>query len=128
VAVLGWKLLNSFNHYTFGGCGEWMMGYLVGLQVQEVGFKTVRVEPTIIPDLNWASGSFESPYGTISNKWERKDGKITMNLSIPANSSAKVVLPSHAQNITMNGNEFTINPSGNDIGSGAYTFTWVDKL
>ena len=24
--------MNSFNHYTFGGCGEWMIGYLVGLR------------------------------------------------------------------------------------------------
>lgn len=118
--------MNSFNHYTFGGCGEWMMGNLVGLQTQDAGFKIIKVEPSIISDLNWASGSFESPYGIISNKWERKDGIITMNLNIPANSSANVVLPLSAKNVMLNGKPYSANLQ-NVLSSGLFTFVWDDK-
>jgi alpha-L-rhamnosidase len=116
--------MNSFNHYTFGGCGEWMMGFLVGLQVQEAGFKTIRVEPTIIPDLNWVSGSFQSPYGTISNKWERKDGKITMSTSIPSNTTALIVFPQNSKKIMLNNKSIVIPKTGLTIGSGNYQFSW----
>ncbi len=48
--------VNSFNHYTFGGCGEWMMGYLVGLRAETPGLKAVHVEPVIVPGLTMADG------------------------------------------------------------------------
>lgn len=100
--------MNSFNHYTFGGCGEWMMGYLVGLRPETPGFKTIRVEPVIIPGLDFAEGSFESPYGTVSNRWKRTGDTIAMQLVVPPNSSARVIVPS---------GETT-------VGSGTHQFTW----
>lgn len=116
--------MNSFNHYTFGGCGEWMMGYLVGLRSEKPGFKIIRVEPSIISELDWASGSFETPYGTVSNKWTRINGKITMNLVIPANSSAKVILPTTANDILLDGKPITKTNGGVEIGSGTFLFEW----
>ena len=76
--------MNSFNHYTFGGCGEWMMGYLVGLRAETPGFKVVHVEPVIVPGLTMASGSFESPYGTVSNRWERRSRSCRDAAGYPA--------------------------------------------
>lgn len=102
--------MNSFNHYTFGGCGEWMMGYLVGLRNETVGFKTIRVEPVVIPDLDYASGSFETPYGTVSNRWTRKGNAIEMTLTVPPNSAALVVLPNGDQR----------------VGSGVHHFHWTE--
>ena len=116
--------MNSFNHYTFGGCGEWMMGYLVGLRAESPGFKTVHVAPTILPGLNMASGSFESPYGTVSNRWERKAGRISMHLVIPPNSAARVVLPQGAKGITLQGKPLT-EPTLT-VESGAHEFTWSE--
>jgi alpha-L-rhamnosidase len=113
--------MNSFNHYTFGGCGEWMMGYLVGLRNESPGFKTVHIEPTIITGLEYAAGSFESPYGTISNRWERKNGHISMQLTIPPNSTANIVLPTTAKNITHQGDPVF---SLKNVGSGAHRITW----
>jgi len=120
--------MNSFNHYTFGGCGEWMMGYLVGLREESPGFKIVRVEPTIVPDLTWASGSFESPYGTVSNRWERKDGRIAMRLAIPPNSAARVVLPIDSKDIRLESKSISAPPGGGlEVGSGKHEFTWAEQ-
>lgn len=114
--------MNSFNHYTFGGCGEWLMGFLVGLREETNGFKKVRIEPTVIPDLDWVSGSFESPYGTVSNRWERKNGKITMQITIPSNSSGLVVLPQNANKISIDGK--SSNHQDIEIGSGIFEIIW----
>ncbi len=115
--------MNSFNHYTFGGCGEWMMGYLVGLKNDSPGFKSIRVEPTIIPELAWAAGSFESPYGTVSNRWERKGGNVAMRLVVPPNSTADVILPAAAGNIRNQGSSLL---SLKTLGSGVHEFTWKE--
>ena len=122
--------MNSFNHYTFGGCGEWMMGWLVGLRPESPGFKLVHVEPTIIAGLDYAAGSFESPYGRVSNRWERRDGRITMQLVIPPNSSAHVVLPPGAKQITLQGQPIGA-PLANgqataNLASGTYGFAWAE--
>ena len=119
--------MNSFNHYTFGGCGEWMMGYLVGLRPETPGYKVVHVQPTIVPGLNWAAGSFETPYGTVSNRWERKDDRITMHVIIPPNSTARVVLSSAAKSITLQGKPVSLSQTGGlEVGSGSHEFTWAE--
>jgi alpha-L-rhamnosidase len=100
--------MNSFNHYTFGGCGEWMMGYLVGLRPESPGFKTIRVQPVIIPGLDFAEGSFETPYGTVSNRWQRDGDSIQMEVIVPPNSDGRVIVP--------NGET--------KVGSGKHQFTW----
>jgi alpha-L-rhamnosidase len=103
--------MNSFNHYTFGGCGEWLMGDLVGLRSESPGFKTLRVEPVVIPGLDSAAGSFETPYGTVSNRWKRDGDNIHMELVVPPNSSARVILPDGEKSVT----------------SGTHRFTWKER-
>lgn len=117
--------LNSITHYTFGY--DWMMKYCVGLQNANHGYKTVQVKPTIIPDLDRASGSFESPYGIVSNKWERKNGQITMTVEIPANSTAKVILPAGIKNILLEGKTILYSEKGIEIESGTYILNWIDE-
>ena len=122
--------MNSFNHYTFGGCGEWLMGWLVGLRSESPGFKTIRVEPNVIPELTWVSGSFESPYGTISNRWERKDGRVTMRLVVPPNTSARVILPTSAKGVVLQGKPLVTPPVAGypetSVGSGTHEFAWTE--
>ena len=118
--------MNSFNHYTFGGCGEWLMGFLVGLRNEIIGFKTVRVESVILPNLDRAAGSFESPYGTIANRWERKDGQIEMRLTIPPNSNARVTLPATAKSLSLAGKPIANAAGGIAVGSGTFLFQWQE--
>lgn len=115
--------MNSFNHYTFGGCGEWLMGHLVGLRSAEPGFKVIKVEPTVIPGLDRVSGSFETPYGSVSNRWGRKDGRITMQLVVPPNSTAEVSIPENSKNPTYAGR-----PSERQLTlpSGMHSFEWQE--
>ncbi|WP_261380781.1 alpha-L-rhamnosidase C-terminal domain-containing protein [Neobacillus bataviensis] len=48
------------------------------------------LQPTIDNDkrITWAKGSFDSVYGTIKSEWEVKNGTLTYDATIPANTTA----------------------------------------
>lgn len=46
-----------------------------------------------VGDVNYASTTYQTPYGEVSCRWERKPGMYTMKLTVPANSAACVTLP-----------------------------------
>jgi alpha-L-rhamnosidase len=85
--------MNSFNHYAYGAIGDWMYRISAGIDEKEPGFRHILIQPHPSGKLQFSKASFESPYGTISSGWERKDGKVIVNISIPANTKATIVLP-----------------------------------
>jgi alpha-L-rhamnosidase len=87
--------MNSFNHYSFGAVGQWMIAYSLGIQRDEPGFKTFILQPTPDPtgEMKWAEGYYDSMYGRISSRWEVKEGKLLYEATVPANTSAKLFLP-----------------------------------
>jgi alpha-L-rhamnosidase len=44
-------------------------------------------------DLNWVKASYRSVSGLISSDWRRDKGIFMLNVSIPANTSARVYVP-----------------------------------
>lgn len=91
--------MNSFNHYSFGAVGAWMINYSLGIQRDEnhPGFKHFILKPVADPDkkMKFAEGYYDSYYGRIESKWSYSDDmqKITYMFSIPANTSATLQLP-----------------------------------
>lgn len=45
-------------------------------------------------DLTWAKGHYDSIYGRIISAWKREGHKLTMDIVIPANTTATVYVPS----------------------------------
>ena len=66
------------------------------------GFKVIRFDPLFTSNLQWAKGSIESPYGTVSSSWKNDEGKLAWQIKIPANSTGLVALP-NGKIITVNG-------------------------
>ncbi|MBN2632972.1 MAG: family 78 glycoside hydrolase catalytic domain [Bacteroidales bacterium] len=85
--------MNSFNHYAYGAIGDWMYRVSAGIEARKAGYKEILIQPHITKKLDYSKASFESMYGTISSGWERKDGKIILRVSIPANTRAVIMLP-----------------------------------
>ncbi len=87
--------MNSRNHFALGSVGEWYFSHLAGLRPHpEVpGFKKVIIKPMPIGDLKWAKASLETAYGTNKIRWEKKNEKLFLNISIPANTNAVVYVP-----------------------------------
>jgi alpha-L-rhamnosidase len=87
--------MNSFNHYSFGAVGQWMMAYSLGIQRDEPGFRKFILQPEPDPTgkMTRAKGFYDSMYGIIRSGWEVENGVLTYNATIPANTTATLYLP-----------------------------------
>lgn len=128
--------MNSLNHYSYGAIGDWMYRVMVGLDTYEdgVGYKHIKIQPHIGGGFTHASASLQTYYGTVSSGWAIDGGKITVDVEIPANTTATVYIPTaDGTSVTENGIALSaakdIAPAGSEagytvvkIGSGKYHF------
>ncbi|MDX8337748.1 family 78 glycoside hydrolase catalytic domain [Draconibacterium sp. IB214405] len=121
--------MNSFNHYSFGAVGQWMIAYSLGIQRDEPGFQKFILQPTPDPtgEMKWAEGYYDSMYGKIYSKWEIDGGQLTYTATVPANTSATLFLPAKSENdvIDANGCELVKFENGKavySLKSGNYRF------
>ncbi len=87
--------MNSRNHFAFGSAGEWYFETLAGIQPDPdaPGFKHFIIHPQPTGDLTWVKATYPSAYGMIESHWELCEGTLVLNVSIPANTSARVHVP-----------------------------------
>ena len=87
--------LGSLNHIMFGDISNWFYQYIAGIRpdANAPGFKHFFIEPKLTDTLEWAKADFESPYGKIKVDWKRQNGLLVLNIVIPHNSKATLLLP-----------------------------------
>lgn len=85
--------MNSLNHYAYGSIGDWMYEKLAGINPVKPGYKEIRIRPRFIKGITDVDASFDSVYGVIRSAWSCKDGKITVDVTIPPNTTAEIFLP-----------------------------------
>ena len=83
--------MNSFAHYSFGAVYGWMVHTIGGIRLINT---TLLIAPRIDPNLSWARTSYRSRFGTIATEWRRNGGRLELDVTIPANKTAIVWLPS----------------------------------
>ncbi|MCP4311260.1 MAG: family 78 glycoside hydrolase catalytic domain [Bacteroidetes bacterium] len=85
----------SLNHIMFGDVSNWFYQYIAGIRpdYKAPGFKHFYVEPMLTEHLDWAKADFESAYGTIIAEWKKQNDQITLDVQVPANTSATIILP-----------------------------------
>lgn len=88
--------MNSFNHYSLGSVGEWLYRYAAGIELdpQVNGFKKFLLRPYPGGGLSYAGAEYRSIYGLIKSRWQRQGNTLTYDVTIPANTSACVYIPS----------------------------------
>ncbi|HVH72312.1 MAG TPA: alpha-L-rhamnosidase C-terminal domain-containing protein, partial [Candidatus Dormibacteraeota bacterium] len=87
--------MNSFNHYAYGAIGEWMYRVVAGVEIDEAhpGYKHILIQPQPGGGLTFANASVESMYGRVASGWKITEGKLTVNVEVPPNTTATVRLP-----------------------------------
>jgi alpha-L-rhamnosidase len=96
--------MNSYNHYAFGAVGEYLYGAVGGIQAETPGYKTCVVKPVIGDGLTWAKTSFDSIHGRIVSNWKCEGEKLTVEVTIPPNTTATIFVPAKdAANVTESG-------------------------
>jgi len=91
--------MNSQDHIMFGSVGAWFYNALGGINLSpdSVGYQHIRIAPQIVEDLNWAGASVDTIRGTVSSSWTHSPGIITLEVTVPVNSDAQVVIPTEEQ-------------------------------
>jgi alpha-L-rhamnosidase len=91
-----WDGDNSLNHPPFCLISEYFYKYLAGIQPDQTtpGFKHFTINPSIVGNLTFVNAYHDSPYGRIGIKWKLENGRLTMNVSVPVNTSATLYIPS----------------------------------
>ncbi|MEN6459437.1 MAG: glycoside hydrolase family 78 protein [Thermoguttaceae bacterium] len=85
--------MNSFAHYSFGAVSQWMFQTVAGIDTIEPGFQRLKIRPQPGPGIDWVKCSYHSIHGPIAVQWKTADSKLTLAVSIPANTTAIVHLP-----------------------------------
>jgi alpha-L-rhamnosidase len=130
--------MNSFNHYAYGAIGEWLYHTVAGLDLDETqpGYKHILIRPTWGHGLTSARAELVSMYGLIVSGWRIDKGAVTLDVTIPANTTATITLPQAnlqqvregKKRIDAAASAFTSRQSGKDVivqvGSGNYTFSY----
>jgi alpha-L-rhamnosidase len=97
--------MTSFNHYALGAVADWLHRSVAGLAPAEPGYRTVRIAPRPIEQLEDAEARLDGPYGRVRAAWRRDGDSIVVEATVPANTSAEVVLPGSDEVITVGSGE-----------------------
>ena len=135
--------MNSFAHYSFGAVCEWMFKTIAGIDTDGPAYKHIIIRPRPDGRLAWAKTSYNSIRGKIATDWKikvrddqgRRNETLTLNVTIPANTTATVLVPTAKATdikegtrsaLTADSVRFVGTEGDNavfEIGSGDYTFT-----
>ena len=87
--------MNSLNHYSYGSVVEWMFRDMLGIIPDEdhPGFRRFTVAPKPNYSIPQAKGSLRSASGMIRSGYRLADGNLTIDVTVPFNTEAKLVLP-----------------------------------
>ena len=91
--------MNSFNHYSLGSVGAWLVTRLLGIDLDPdvAGFGQFRVWPQPGGGISWARGWQETMAGRIEAGWRISDGKLHLSVDVPVNATATVHRPGGAE-------------------------------
>ena len=134
--------MNSFNHYAYGAIGDWLYRRVAGIAIDPAhpGYQHLLIQPEPTDSLSFARATHESPYGAIRSGWERKEGRMKVDVAIPPNTGATVRLPGvELSKVQLDGvalkvgeGVLEIRQDGEDavveVGSGAYAFEYEIQL
>ncbi|TDE10407.1 alpha-L-rhamnosidase [Jiangella asiatica] len=97
------------NDATLSLAVQWLVERAAGVEPLEPGWARFRVRPGAVETLPAASITVRTVRGPVGLAWRRRDGGVlAVDLSVPVNAVAEVVLP---------------DGSGREVGSGRHRFT-----
>lgn len=100
-----WEGDVSQNHYSPGAVCEWLFSTVGGIRV--AGENHFVICPVPGGTLSYADTAYDSLYGRVTSKWEKHAGGITYTITIPANTTAEVILPDGTRE-TLSGGTYTM--------------------
>jgi hypothetical protein len=81
-----------------GSIDSWFYTTLAGIRSDEKqpGFKHMLIQPYIAESLQYVKAAVQTPYGSVRVHWQKEQGRLKVQLVLPANTTAEVILPGAA--------------------------------
>ena len=131
-----WAGVSSLSHPVQGTVVSFFYEWLAGIQSQidTPGFKKFRIAPQFVGDLQWVKAKLPTFYGVIKSNWEIKGETVTVDIDVPINTTAEMILPCDTVENVSDGKDpiqtdngiLKIETTGNNLqislGSGTYRF------
>jgi alpha-L-rhamnosidase len=96
--------MNSFNHYAYGSCGQWMFSTLAGIDTDGPGFERILVRPRPGGGITYCEARYDSIRGRIATRWDVDGQQFRLSVTVPANVRATVWVPAKdAESVTEGG-------------------------
>jgi alpha-L-rhamnosidase len=112
--------MNSFAHYSFGAVYQWMAENIGGIRTDGPAYKHIVIAPQPDEQLTSADTTYVSIHGPIETHWKKQNGHFDLKVTIPANTTATLILPV--------GNVDSVRESGHPIRrSQGVTFVTADS-
>ena len=127
--------MNSFNHYAFGSVGRWLFDTVAGIDTDGAGYKRIIIRPQAGGGFTYAKASYKSIHGQIASHWRWDGQSFSLEVTIPANTTATVYVPATEVESISEGSEPAAEAEGVrflrmedgcavlEVGSGEYRFT-----
>lgn len=112
-----------------GAINGWFNTHLAGLQADAsaVAYNKLVIRPSVVGNLTSAASTYTTPYGLASSSWTLAGSTLTLQVQIPVNTTATVMLPVNvAHPVATTGQGFQGFQNGYAVyvvGSGSYSYT-----
>ncbi len=130
-------LTNSLNHPMHSGFSAYFFEMLAGIKPSYAapGYKEFTVNPIFPETITQTTVNVPTPYGKIHSSWEITGTDFSMQLQVPFNTKAKLVLsPKALKSLTINGDQWnkyrdehsteTLEDTVVVLGSGSYEIAY----
>lgn len=87
----------SLDHYSKGAVCEWLFDSMCGIKV--TGERRFTIVPKVGGSITYAECEYDSIYGKVACKWERNGDNVKYTITVPANTTATIELPSGTQTV-----------------------------
>jgi alpha-L-rhamnosidase len=90
-----WNLGDSKNHMILAQIEEWFHTGLAGIRASAgtVAYRSLVIQPKVVGDLTSVKGSYRTPNGPVRSEWRRAEGRFTLAVSVPSNTTAEIWVP-----------------------------------
>lgn len=85
--------MNSFNHYAYGAVGDWIYKTVMGINIDEAGYKKVTIAPNPDKRLDFGKCTVKTQFGVIKSEWKYEENKICYEIEVPDGVCADIKLP-----------------------------------
>ncbi len=114
------ELTNSLNHPMHSGFAAYFFETLGGIKssCDKPGYKAFTINPIFPKTLTHAAVEIPTPYGSINSRWEAGSNDFTMDLHVPFNTEARLILSeTECETLRINDKKWEVSNEKHPLGS-----------